>query len=135
MGVRPDRDTKGTSQTKVSNLQCAVLVNQEVLWLKVTVEHTSLVAEEHPFHQLIQVTLSNGIEKQSTHIHTDRHTHVQAYLDKHWVHTAITRYAVKVLFEVHVHKLKDQIELLAIVNNLLQTDRGGEKRERRRITS
>ena len=134
MGVRPDWDTKGTAQTKVSNLQCTVLVNQKVLRLKVTVEYTSLVAEEHPFHQLIQVTLSNGIEKVSAHIQTDTHTYRHTYLDKHWVHTTVTRYAVKVLFEVHVHKLKDQIELLAIVNNLLQTDRGGEKRERR-ITS
>lgn len=63
MGVRSHWDTKRPTQTKVSYLQSAVLVNQKVLRLKVAVEHPSLVAEEHPFHQLIQVALSNGREK------------------------------------------------------------------------
>ena len=96
MGVCPDWDAKGTSQTKISNLQCAILVNQEILWFKVAVENTSLVAEEHPFHQLIQVALSSGRRENDTYMHAP-YEHTHTHLDKHWVQTAVTRYAVKVL--------------------------------------
>ena len=57
MSVHTDRDTKGSGQTEVGNLDASVLVNQEILGLHVPVENSPLMTEQDALQQLKRVKL------------------------------------------------------------------------------
>ena len=57
VSVHTDRDTEGPGQTEVSNLDAAVLVNQEILGLHVSVENSPLVTEQDALQQLKRIKL------------------------------------------------------------------------------
>ena len=57
MSVHTDRDTEGSGQTEVSDLDAAVLVNQEILGLHVSVEDSPLMTEQDALQQLKPVKL------------------------------------------------------------------------------
>ena len=45
MRVHADGNPEGSGQTEVGDLDASVLVNQEILWLHVSVQNSSLVTE------------------------------------------------------------------------------------------
>ena len=57
VSVRPDRDAKGTCEAKVGKLDVSFMVNQQVLWLEVSVQNSVRVAELNPLEQLEHVAL------------------------------------------------------------------------------
>lgn len=57
MRVRPQRDTECAGQAKVGKLEVALLVNQEVLRLEVTVEDTVDVTVEQALDELVRELL------------------------------------------------------------------------------
>lgn len=57
MGVGAQRHAKGSSQSKVSQLDGTQLINEQVLGLQVSVNDPMRVAEIHPLQQLKKVTL------------------------------------------------------------------------------
>ena len=57
VSVHTDRDTEGPGQTEVGNLDAAVLVNQEILGLHVSVENSPLVTEQDALQQLKRIKL------------------------------------------------------------------------------
>lgn len=57
VGVRPDRDAKGTCQAKVSKLDVPLGVNQQVLRLEVAVQDSVRVAKLDSLEQLEHVAL------------------------------------------------------------------------------
>ena len=60
VSVHTDRDTKGPGQTKVGDLDAAVLVNQEILGLHVSVENSPLVTEQDVLQQLTETNQVNS---------------------------------------------------------------------------
>lgn len=52
MSIDSDWDTKGSSQSKVSNLYNSLFINEQILWLEVPVQHTTLMAEQDALEQL-----------------------------------------------------------------------------------
>lgn len=57
MGVGAQRHSKGSSQSKVSQLDGTQLINEQILGLQVSVDDPMRVAEIHPLQQLKEVTL------------------------------------------------------------------------------
>ncbi len=51
MRVNANRDAKGACQSEIGQLDCSVLVDEQVLWLQVSVEHSSLVTEKHSLEE------------------------------------------------------------------------------------
>lgn len=62
--VRAYRDPKGSRQTKVSQLDLPLRIDEEVLGLQVSMENSVRVAEGQALQQLEKITLRN------THTHT-----------------------------------------------------------------
>lgn len=58
MSVDPDRDPKGSSQAKVCQFDDALVVNEEVLGLEISVKHTTTVTEVYSLQDLVQVALN-----------------------------------------------------------------------------
>ena len=46
MCVHADGDPEGSGQTEVRDLDASILVNQEILWLHVSMQNSSLVTEQ-----------------------------------------------------------------------------------------
>ena len=61
MGVCSNRDSKSSTKTKVCQLDCSLVINEEILRFQVTMEDTFGMAECYPFKHLIRVAL--GWEK------------------------------------------------------------------------
>ena len=63
MGVDADGDTEGSRQSEVGDFDGAGLVDEEVLWLQISVKDTSLVTEQDGLRikrqQLYNFALSN----------------------------------------------------------------------------
>ena len=57
MSVGPDWDAKGPAKAKVRQLDGAVLVDEQVLRLEVSVKHTPRVAEGDALQDLVGVAL------------------------------------------------------------------------------
>ena len=57
VSVHTNRDTEGSGQTEVSDLDASVLVNQEILGLHVPVENSPLMTEQDALQQLKRVKL------------------------------------------------------------------------------
>lgn len=58
VGVDPDRNTKGSSQAKVCQFDNALVVDQQILWFQVTMEHSATVTEVDALQYLVQVALN-----------------------------------------------------------------------------
>lgn len=52
MSIDSDRDTKGSGQSKISNLYNSLFINEQILWLEVPVQNTTLMAEQDALEQL-----------------------------------------------------------------------------------
>jgi hypothetical protein len=61
VGVRPQGDAKGTSETKVGKLEVALLVDEEVLGLKVAVEHAVSMAVVEALDELVAEFLRGSV--------------------------------------------------------------------------
>lgn len=59
MCVRAYRDPKGSRQTKVGQLDLTLRVDEEVLWLQVSMKNSVRVAEGQALQQLEEITLRN----------------------------------------------------------------------------
>lgn len=58
MGVDPDWNTKGSCQTKIGQLDDALVVDEEVLGLEVSVQDAPTVTEVYSLQDLVQVALN-----------------------------------------------------------------------------
>lgn len=58
MGVDPDWNTKGSCQAKISQLDDALVVDEEVLGLEVSVQDAPTVTEVYSLQDLVQVALN-----------------------------------------------------------------------------
>ena len=103
MGVHPHWDAEGSCQTKVSNLDAAVLVNEKVLRFHVAVENSSLVTEKDALEKLVEVALGQ------------LRIHLFVFRDV----------GVHILLQVHREKLKDEIQLRLLHQNILQSHNVG----------
>lgn len=63
MGVDPDGNTKGSSQTKVCQFDNALVVDQQILWFQVTMEHSATVTEVDALQYLVKVALNSVGER------------------------------------------------------------------------
>lgn len=52
MCVYADRDSDGSGKSKISKLDSSFAVDEKVLWLEITMNHTALVAEAHGLKNL-----------------------------------------------------------------------------------
>ena len=57
MGVHADRDPESSGQTEVSDLDAAVLVDEKILGLHVSVENSPLVTEQDALQNLKPVAV------------------------------------------------------------------------------
>ena len=64
MGVCPNRDGDGSSKAKVGQLDASLLVDQEVLWLEVTVHDAPPVTEQDGLKDLVEIALGGGRRKR-----------------------------------------------------------------------
>ena len=64
--VAPDRNAKSAGQAKVGQLQLLLLVDQQILRLKVAVQHLVFVAERNPLEQLEQKRLVQQQKQQKS---------------------------------------------------------------------
>ena len=55
VSVNPNGDAESTGESKISNLDGTILVDQQVLRLQITMQHTSLVAEQDSLEDLVGV--------------------------------------------------------------------------------
>ena len=98
MSVDPDRDSESAGQTEVSDLDAAILVDQEVLGLHVAVQNSPLVAEQDALQELVEVALGQP-----------------------GVHLAVLGdVGVHVLLEVHRQELKYEVELGLLHQHILK---------------
>lgn len=58
--VRSQWDTESSCETKISQLQVAVSINQQVLWLQVSVQHPVTVTISNSLNQLCHELLDDG---------------------------------------------------------------------------
>ena len=100
-----NRDGKSTGQSEVSKLESALGINQNVLWLKISVDETVHVAvrdaEHHLVHQALETKESTG-ERRVGMI-------LGCYLDAFWSDHALVR--SHVLLQVLIAPLEDQVQL------------------------
>lgn len=91
MGVGPWRIAVGASQPEIGQLGGLCLdVDQDVLWLEVTVTDSAVVTLEHSQYELLHQCS-----------------------EQRWVHFgALWHILVDILFEVHVALLEHQVQLL-----------------------
>lgn len=93
MGKVLDWDTKGPSKTEISQLQSALAVNQQVLWLQISVQDFVLVALGRSVEQLVQEGLDIAFRQ--------------------WALVVIQQ-----LLQILVQELKHQRQLLVCVQNI-----------------
>ncbi len=88
MGVNSDRNSEGTSQAEVGDLDCAAFVDQQVLRLQIAMENATLVTEQDPLNDLV------GVAFHQPGVH----------------HLAGRDRGVEVLFQVHRQVLENQVQ-------------------------
>lgn len=99
VGEGVDRDTESTGETKISQLELTAVVDQKVLGLQITVKDAVVVAEGNTAKQLVHEGFDGG--------------RVQG--------ASITA-GVHVSFEILVHELEDEHELVLGVDNIVEKD-------------
>ena len=120
VGVSTERDTKGSGETEISQLQVALTIDKQVLWLQVAVQNAVAVAVANTFHQL------------SHELFNHRITQAQVCAHHHAVRKSLATAALAngqgfhVLLEIEVEEFEDEVELVAVgVHNVEQLDNVG----------
>mmetsp|Transcript_9292 Transcript_9292/g.20246 ORF Transcript_9292/g.20246 Transcript_9292/m.20246 type:complete len:207 (-) Transcript_9292:170-790(-) len=69
MRVGPHGNPESTGQPKIGKLQSTLAVDQKVLWLQITVQHSVLMTVGHPSNQLEQKRLrGRGVQSSSAYV-------------------------------------------------------------------
>lgn len=71
MGVDPNRNTKGPSETKVCQFDNSLVVDEEVLGFQVPVEDPTTVTEINALQDLVKVALKGGEGRGKENGHGD----------------------------------------------------------------
>jgi hypothetical protein len=102
-------DTEGAGQTEIGQLEIAVLVNQKVLWLQVTVQHATRVAVLDTLTQLHHELLDHLV------VHDDLLTSKARAFGQGLASTALAhRQGFHVFLHIEVEELHDQVQLMTI---------------------
>ena len=135
--VGTERDTECAGQTEIGQLQVALLVDEQVLRLEVTVQHAvgvavagSLKELEREFLDLRSCQHLNCRDFQIGHAH---HVWAQAHVSLATIHdtfrqrlattTLAHRQRLHVLLQIQVQVLEDEVELVAVgVDNVEQAN-------------
>ena len=67
MGVGPHRNTKCPPETKISNFDGPLSVDEKVLGLQITVDHTAHVHEHDALQDLVSVALKGRDGRSDRH--------------------------------------------------------------------
>jgi hypothetical protein len=122
VGVGAQRDTEGSCQTKIGELEVALLVNEQVLWLQVAVQNAVGVAIANTGAKLVHELLDHCLAE--THVASAA---VHAALGQ-GLSTASLRdgQRLHVLFQIQVEVFKDEVQLVAVgVDNVEQAHNVG----------
>ncbi len=99
MGIGSNRDAEGAGKAEVSQLEVTIAVDEKVLRLQITVEHSVRVAESDSSKHLVQKRL---------HLHCGQ--------------AAGSLVLVHVFLEVMLEKFENKVQLLLAVHHVLQPD-------------
>lgn len=122
VGVGAERDTEGSCQTEVSELEVALLVDEQVLGLQVAMKDAVGVAVADTGAQLVHELLDHGVAE--THVASAA---VHAALGER-LSTASLRdgQSLHVLLQIQVEVFEDEIQLVAVgVDNVEQAHNVG----------
>ena len=109
MSVCAQRHPKGAGQTKISKLEVAVLVNQEVLGLQVTMQHAMSVAVPHTLAELHHELLDHCV------VHDERlPSEARAFGERLATAALADRQRLHVLLEVAIEELEDEVQLVPV---------------------
>lgn len=61
MCVGPHWYSEGPAQSKVSQLDGSLLINEEILWLEIAMQYTSRVTEHNTLENLVCIALKHKI--------------------------------------------------------------------------
>lgn len=122
VGVGAERDTKGSGQTKIGELEVALLVNEQVLRLQVAVKNAVGVAVANTGAQLVHELLDHCLAE--THVASAA---VHAALGQRLSTTSLRDgQSLHVLLQIQVEVLEDEVQLVAIgVDNVEQAHNVG----------
>ena len=56
----PNRNTKGSRQTKIGNFDNSIASNQEILWFQISVQGAANMAVQDTLEDLVEVTFHYG---------------------------------------------------------------------------
>jgi hypothetical protein len=140
VGVGPQRDTKGSGETEIGELEVSILVDEQVLRLEISMEDSVGVAVIETFNQLERESLyddrtSNraGRDSRLAERLGDRSGREKeraerrrkagrvgevTYLYEGWTETFVVTDGVHVALKVHVEELKDEVEFSVRVNDV-----------------
>lgn len=109
VGVRPQRYTESAGKTEISQLEIAVLVDQQVLRLQITVQNAVSVAVAHTLAELHHELLD----------HVRVHAQLLACQSRAlWQRLPASTLAdwqrLHVLLQIQVEELEDEVELVAV---------------------
>jgi hypothetical protein len=118
MSITSQRNTKRPRQTKISQLEVSVLINEQVLRLQVAMQYptrvTILNALNQIQHKLLHDLLAHSQVSYGRSSSSWKRLSATAVCDRERVH---------VLFEIKVEKFHDEVELVAVgVNNIQEAD-------------
>ena len=109
VGVRPQRDAKGSREAEVRKLEVPVAVDQQVLRLQVAVQHAVAVAVAHALAQLAHELLDHGVaEAQAAEVGA------RALGQRLAAPAVADRQRLHVLLQVEVEELEDEVQLVAV---------------------
>lgn len=118
MSVSAQRNTKGTSKTKISQLQVTIAINKQILGLQVTVQNTVTVAVTDTLNQLSHKLLNHSVAQAEIH-----HGAIGQSLA---ASTLAHGKSLHVFLQIEIQEFKDQVQLVAIgVDDVVQLDNVG----------
>ena len=85
MRVCPDGDPKSSTQSKISQFDGPLLVDEQILGLEVTMKHSPGVTEHYALQNLVCVALDGGEGQVKRYNYLQISLHSAANLDKHGV--------------------------------------------------
>lgn len=118
MGVCAEGDAEGAGKTEIGKLQVAILVDQQVLGLQVSVEHAVRVAELDAVAELAHELLDDGGAQAQV-----RQLPTSALGQRLASATIGYGQGLHVLLEVEIEEFEDEVQLVAIgVDDVEQAD-------------
>lgn len=108
VSVGTQGNTKGSSQTKISQLEVTVAVDQQVLWLEISVQDAVAMAVANTLNQLSHELLHHGVAQTQVGI---QHRAIWQSLT---TTTLTDRQSLHVFLQVTVEELKNKVEFVAI---------------------